>query len=92
MQVIWSCGFSLSVIINVNIWKLKLSAGIPEAVVVVFSSLSPTAVPSVTKLDACKDLTACAASGTPLITRDWLIKGGLGGDQEHKAGQDTQQQ
>ena len=72
--------------------KNLLSAGIPEAVVIVFSSLSPTTVPSVTKLDACKDLTPCTASGTPLTTRDCFIKGGLGGGQEHKADQDTQQQ
>lgn len=66
--------------------------GIPEAVVIVFSSLSPTAELSVTKLDACKDLTAWTARRTPLTTRDWFIKEGLGGGQEHKAGQDTQQQ
>lgn len=63
-----------------------------EAVVVVFSSLSPTAELSITKLDACKDLAASIASRTPLTAQDRFIKGGLGGGQKHKAGQDTQQQ
>ena len=73
-------------------YKYLLSAGIPEAVVVVFSSLSSTAELSITKFHACKDLAASTASRTPLTAQDRLIKGGLGGGQEHKAGQDTQQQ
>ena len=85
-----SCNFKgfLAEVVKLAIQNYLL----PETVVVVFASLSPTTVPSVTKLDACEDLTTCTASGTPLITQGWFVKGGLGGGQEHKAGQDTQQQ
>lgn len=70
-----------------------LLSGIPEAVVVVFSRLPSATCFSTTKLDACEKLaTSCTARRTPLIAHDCIIKGGLGGGQEHKAGQDTQQQ
>jgi len=92
VQVIWNCCFSLHVIINVIVWKIKLPAGIPKAVVIVFSSLSPTAELSATKLDARKNLAACSTSRAPLTAWDWFIKERLAGGQKHEAGQDTQQQ